>query len=283
MGKAGCASSRLKPASERKKPMARKGSRIDSRGSGFPRLSAHRGLNPACPENTVPAFAAAAAVGAHEVEMDLWLSSDGVPVVCHDPAVDRTTSGSGKISELNWEDIRSFDAGIKTGLPWSGIRVPRFEEALDASGQEAVLNVHIKDAGPGGELVRLACDALRAGVRAHKAYIACAGEEVLEIAAEYAPELERAVLSGKASPEKQIETAVKYGCARVQFGRNAGEADFRAAHEAGLVCNLFYSDEAREAMSYFNKGADVILANCVHRLISDGIPGRQGFSCGPVR
>lgn len=66
-----------------------------------------------------------------------------------------------------------------------------------------------------------------------------------------------------------------YGCRRVQFGRNAGESDFQAAREAGLVCNLFYPDEAREAMSYFEKGADVILTNCAHQLISDGIPGRR--------
>ena len=52
----------------------------------------------------------------------------------------------------------------------------------------------------------------------------------------------------------------KYGCARVQFGRGAGESDFQAAGEAGLICNLFYSDDAREAMSCFNKGVDVILA-----------------------
>ena len=51
----------------------------------FPRLCAHRGLSLAMPENSIPSFAAALACGAHEIEFDLWLSADGVPVVCQDP------------------------------------------------------------------------------------------------------------------------------------------------------------------------------------------------------
>ena len=51
--------------------------------SPFPRLCAHRGLSQVCPENTVPAFAAAIASGAHEIELDLWTTRDGVPVICH--------------------------------------------------------------------------------------------------------------------------------------------------------------------------------------------------------
>ena len=57
------------------------------------KLCAHRGLSHACPENTLPAFGAAIALGVDEIEFDLWLSADGVPVVCHDPRVDRTTDG----------------------------------------------------------------------------------------------------------------------------------------------------------------------------------------------
>ena len=78
--------------------------------SPFPWLCAHRGLSQACPENTLPAFAAAIAAGAHEIEFDVWTSRDGVPVVCHDPSADRTTDGSGKLAELSWADIRRLDA-----------------------------------------------------------------------------------------------------------------------------------------------------------------------------
>jgi hypothetical protein len=56
----------------------------------------------------------------------------------------------------------------------------------------------------------------------------------------------------------------------VQFGRNVTEAQIAAAHEAGLLCNLFWSDEADDAREWVHRGIDVILTNAAHRLIADG-------------
>ena len=81
--------------------------------SNFPHLCAHQGLSLACPENTLPAFAAAMGAGAHEIEFDVQTSRDGVLVVCHDDSVDRTTDGRGKVAELTWGEIRTLDAGIR--------------------------------------------------------------------------------------------------------------------------------------------------------------------------
>lgn len=241
---------------------------------GVPRLCAHRGLSRACPENTVPALAAAAAVGAHEVEFDLWMSLDGVGVVCHDPALDRTTDGSGNVSEMRWEEIRHFDAGIKRGEEWRGVPVPRFEEALDAVGCEVGVNIHVKATGPGDSLVKLVCDTLRERDLMGRAYLAAGAEEVLRAVCEYAPDTPRACLFGKGDPDGQIATAVKYGCQRIQFGRGGQERHFRSAGQAGLVRNLFFSDDAEEALRYGRDGVDVVLTNCAHQLMADGIPAR---------
>ena len=72
----------------------------------------HRGFNSIAPENTLPAFGAAAALGADEIELDLWPSADGKIMVCHDPSIDRTTNKSGKIIDLTSDKIREADAGI---------------------------------------------------------------------------------------------------------------------------------------------------------------------------
>ena len=95
--------------------------------SSFPRLCAHRGLSKACPENTLPAFAAAIASGAHEIEFDVRTSRDGIAVVCHDESVDRTTNGRGKVAELTWEELRRLDTGASFGEGWEGVRLPRLE------------------------------------------------------------------------------------------------------------------------------------------------------------
>src|SRR5438876_9015920 len=63
----------------------------------FPRVCAHRGLSGLCPENTLPAFAAAVALGADEIELDVWASRDGELVVCHDDDVARTSNGKGLV------------------------------------------------------------------------------------------------------------------------------------------------------------------------------------------
>lgn len=68
-------------------------------------------LYKAAPENTLPAFALTVAMGAQEIELDLWSNKDGGSVVCHDPTLDITTNGKGLISEMTIKEIKALDAG----------------------------------------------------------------------------------------------------------------------------------------------------------------------------
>lgn len=99
------------------------------------------------PENTLPAFAEAVALGADEIEFDLWPTADGQLVVCHDPAVDRTTDGTGTICDMTCEEIRGFDAGVKFCEEYAGVRLPLFEEVLQQFAGRVVMNIHIKSLG----------------------------------------------------------------------------------------------------------------------------------------
>lgn len=247
---------------------------MDPNATPFPQLCAHRGLSRACPENTLPAFAAAIAIGAHEIEFDLWLSRDGVPVVCHDRTVDRTTDGQGAIADLDWDQIRRLDAGSKNNDLWRGIRVPRLEEVLALADGRVGLNIHIKEAGPEGRLVRLVCDQLRERGLLEVAYIAGATDDVLQAARDHRPELARACLGAQNGPAAQIDMAERHACQRVQFGRNVTAADIRRAHEGGLICNLYWSDEPEDGRAYVRQGIDVLLTNCAHVMIAGGFPAR---------
>ena len=241
-------------------------------GAKFPLICAHRGLSDVCPENTLPAFAAALAAGAQEIEFDLWPTLDGVPAVCHDRDVGRTTDGQGKIEELEWVQIARFDAGVKFSRPWRGVRIPRLEEVLDAVDGRIGLNIHIKAAGPEGRLVKRVCDTIRERGLAEIAYIAGDTGEVLQTALAYAPEIPRACLLEQEDPDRMISQAKKYACRRVQFYRGVTAAQIRSAHQAGIICNLFWSDEIADALEYVRRGIDVILTNCAHRLLADGFP-----------
>jgi len=235
----------------------------------FPHLCAHRGLSATCPENTLPAFGAAVALGAHEIELDLWMTRDGVPVACHDRSVDRTTDGTGAIGHMDWDDLRRLDAGVRLGEPWAGVRMPRFEEVLGAVGGRTTLNIHLKEPGPEGRLVALVDGLLGERGLRETSYLA-GDEQVLEAARRRAPQVARACLGGQGDPSRQIEVALQFGCRRVQFGRHVSPEQIRRAHEAGLICNLFWSDDPEDARAYVQKGTDVVLTNALHRLLAGG-------------
>src|SRR5205814_9430904 len=77
---------------------------------GFPdvRVIAHRGSSARAPENTLAAFRAALEDGADGVELDARLTADDVVAVMHDDDVARTTNGTGRISEVSFEQLRTL-------------------------------------------------------------------------------------------------------------------------------------------------------------------------------
>ena len=84
---------------------------------------AHRGASGHAPENTLEAFRLAVAMGADGVELDVQLSSDGIPVVIHDETLERTTSLTGLVQDRSVAELASCDAG-------RGNHVPTLEEVL---------------------------------------------------------------------------------------------------------------------------------------------------------
>lgn len=100
----------------------------------------HRGNRAHAPENTLPSLLQAVALGADALEFDLHLSRDGVPVVIHDPTLDRTTDASGAVRERTARELAAVDAGARftrdagRSFPYrgQGIGVPTLEEVLAA-------------------------------------------------------------------------------------------------------------------------------------------------------
>lgn len=71
------------------------------------RYWAHRGCSMRYPENTLPAFAAAAEIdGICGIELDTQLTNDGTVVVIHDERVERTTDGTGAVRDLTIDELR---------------------------------------------------------------------------------------------------------------------------------------------------------------------------------
>ncbi|MEV6583080.1 glycerophosphodiester phosphodiesterase family protein [Streptomyces sp. NPDC051582] len=106
----------------------------------------HRGVMGVEPENTLRSFVRAERSGMDVIALDLQLSKDGVLVVLHDAEVDRTTDGSGAVTDLTLAALRELDAG-------QGERVPVLEEVLDAV--RTPLQVSVQDGPTAAALAEL--------------------------------------------------------------------------------------------------------------------------------
>ncbi len=108
---------------------------------------AHRGASGIAPENTLPAFEKALEIGVDAVEMDVYATRDGQVIVMHDGDVQRTTDGSGRISEMDFEQIRRLDAGRWFSDAFREVQVPSLAEVLDRVRTHAIGVVEIKQPG----------------------------------------------------------------------------------------------------------------------------------------
>lgn len=113
-----------------------------------PLILGHRGARAYAPMNTLQAFDLAREQGADGIELDVWLSKDGVPVILHDEHVDETTDGAGSIREMTLAEIARLDAGRWFGEAFAGARIPTLESVF-ARYPGWLINVEIKAAGDG--------------------------------------------------------------------------------------------------------------------------------------
>jgi glycerophosphoryl diester phosphodiesterase len=72
---------------------------------------AHQGGEDEFPSNTLYAFKKAVRAGADMLEIDVGVTKDDRVILMHDTSVDRTTNGTGLISEQNLREIQRLDAG----------------------------------------------------------------------------------------------------------------------------------------------------------------------------
>jgi glycerophosphoryl diester phosphodiesterase len=120
-----------------------------------PLVMAHRGNSAEVPENTRPAFDDAAKLdGVDVIETDVHLTKDGHLVFFHDPVVDRTTNGRGKIKDKSLAELKALDAGYNHAaedgtFPFrgKGLTIQSADEILAAFPNQR-FNIDIKSRDP---------------------------------------------------------------------------------------------------------------------------------------
>jgi glycerophosphoryl diester phosphodiesterase len=126
-----------------------------------PLIVAHRGLLLDAPENTLANFSACLKLNLG-FEVDVQRSRDGHLVCVHDDTVNRTTNGTGKVSELSLAELKQLDAGSWFDASYRGQRVPTidgvFELVSNHRGGDVLIAVDFKGADTKieADVVRLA-------------------------------------------------------------------------------------------------------------------------------
>lgn len=102
------------------------------------KFRSHRGGVYYTPENTMPAFERAMTEGFVSLETDPCFTKDGVIVLMHDITINRTCrmpDGSPiektvKVSDITYNELMKYDAGIANDIKFKGTKVPTLEELL---------------------------------------------------------------------------------------------------------------------------------------------------------
>jgi glycerophosphoryl diester phosphodiesterase len=106
---------------------------------------AHRGEHGEVPENSIAAIERTAAAGISLAEIDVRETADGVLVLMHDGTVDRTTDGTGNVSDFTFAELQALTLVGGTPGDEATARIPTFEDALALARETGIaLYVDIK-------------------------------------------------------------------------------------------------------------------------------------------
>lgn len=108
----------------------------------------HRGACGYAPENTLLSMKKALELGVHGFEFDIQLSKDNEPMVIHDDTLERTTNGTGNVSDYTWEELQQFDAG-------RGEKIPTLRNVLELVDKRCRLFIELKAEHSGGPVTEI--------------------------------------------------------------------------------------------------------------------------------
>ncbi|AUG81553.1 hypothetical protein CFP65_6935 [Kitasatospora sp. MMS16-BH015] len=135
----------------------------DALPCGHQRVAGHRGSPRSAPENTMASFRAAVREGADWLETDVLTTKDGVPVLFHDPTVDRVTDGKGRVQDYTYEQLSRLRVTVGPGPAQP---IPKLADLLDyLQGTRIRLLMEIKEIGRPEDAAVIARMAAESGIQ----------------------------------------------------------------------------------------------------------------------
>jgi glycerophosphoryl diester phosphodiesterase len=258
----------------------RKPTSTDFFNAGLPRAFGHRGSAGTHPENTLEAFAAAAAIGIEYLELDVHMTRDGEIVVSHDDHLKRTCGRAGVIREMTYAELAAADAGRMFTLDGAnfpfrhkGIRVPRLAEVL-AAFPKLRIEIEVKQIAPSVVAPTLAVID-RAGMR-RNVFVASEHQQPLDEIRKLAPEIPtnfsyfetgeffQAIVSRDIyrPPGDALQIPRQY-----ESWQLITPDSVEFAHRIGLEVHVWTVNEAEEMEELLDMGVDGLISDYPRRLL----------------
>lgn len=234
-------------------------------------LAAHRGgpQDGKHPENGLRAFAAAAKAGVRYLEVDVHLSSDGVPVVMHDGSLERTTDGAGPVGAYS----RARLGAMRLRAPNGNItreHVPTLDEVAALAGRAGIgLVVDMKTRDDRTRYEGLE-EAVLAVLDAHgitgASVVMALDDAIWQRALALRPGLRTGPLVFAKLPRDPVLAAAQ-GATFVGLGHRIANRDLVArAQAAGMVVAAFTVNDENDAVRVARAGVDIVISDAPSRL-----------------
>lgn len=214
-------------------------------------VQAHRGLSAAQPENTLAAFQAAVAAGFPTLELDVRATHDEEVVILHDPTLSRTTDGVGRVSDLDYDEVRHADTGAGP--------VPRLSDVFAAlSAWKGQWNVEIKAA----EAAEGAVDLVGHHGLGGRCVFTAIDPEVVRAVADLAPDVPRGLITLGPPDDQDFDDAVALGCRWINVDVDFWEeALIGAARARDLRVGVWTVNDPARAVGLAAAGAAAIITD----------------------
>ncbi len=238
-------------------------------------IIAHRGNSGPLPENTLIAIDSAIELGVDMVEIDVRLTKDGVPILMHSDRVDDTTSGTGLVASLTWEELMVLDAGSWRGPEFAGQSLCSLQEVLESTAGRVALNLDIKDPAAAEPTV---IAAVGAGASAGVAITGC-GEPCIRRVGSLTSGISTLLnldelLAGIDPTEapavalRSIDTAADIGAVAINVPHTLVDTNLvDQAHNAGIGVWAFTIDDEARFVELMDMGVDSLTTNWPERML----------------
>lgn len=203
-----------------------------------PYIIAHRGASGIAPENTLPAFHAAANLDVPRIELDVQLSADYYPVIFHSARVDEQTDGTGRVDELSLAELKALDAAVRSAPNFPNTQIPTLDDVFDTFTDTFHYHIAltVDDNTDVERLVRAVVSCVRAH-RVERVVLTSHSNAALQFTARCCPDMPRGKIVGEGDPrvDSAIEDAHMFGCTTVCLHRaHLSERTVEYARRHGL-------------------------------------------------